>query len=206
MNHFSLQSAHNAIHSYHSPYQSEKNSQKLLQNFLTENENISEKNPIFTHCHSSFWLVNADFSKVLFTLDETSQKWCPPSGRIEPNDANFLDSSLRQAKKLLNNSDFSVISPRIFDINMCEFSEKNNKKSHFLYTICHFLQIKNEKFMQNSPHIQWFCIQNLLNKNSDECVQRMAEKTQNFATFSLLLQQNENEDIVDDDDFFENDE
>lgn len=198
--------AEKALNEYKPYYESEKIFLEKMKKFLAENENFAYRTNLSGHFTASTFIIDENFAKILLLHHKKLDKWIQPGGHIDEADVDFLSAALREAQEETGIKDFKILSEKIFDIDIHEIPEKHHEPAHFHYDIRYFVQAKSTDLNLNteeSNNANWVKLDELFDEKIEESIRRMAEKAQNFATFAKIVEANKNEEIIDDEEDFE---
>lgn len=173
--------------------------QKFNQ-FIESNPNCFSRNNINGHITGSAFVVDENFSKVLFTYHAKLERWLQLGGHAdgefivqkvalkeayeESGIENFNFVDILNFPHLISIDDYNSIIP--FDLDIHLIPERKTEPAHYHYDVRFILvtKQKNFKISHESLDLKWIYLNDVSKYSSEESTLRQVYKLQYFLNFS----------------------
>lgn len=161
------------------PYdEAEMHAKNEILKYLKENDNYLGEDDTIGHITASAWIVNNNKDKVILTFHKKLEMWIQLGGHTEKNET-VIDAALREAYEESGLEEIRVLDENIFDVDVHEFPEKDNNKSHYHYDIRYLLEADEDKIIKisnESKDVKWVKFDELDTLIEEKALKRMMEK------------------------------
>ena len=147
--------------------------------FVEQQPNCFERWLEQGHVTGSAWIVDETREHALLLHHRKLDRWFQPGGHAD-GQGNILQVALKEAQEETGLTDFEVVSPAIFDIDVHLIPARGQMPAHFHYDIRFLLQANRQQtLLQNeeSNGLKWVELANVHQYNNSESILRMVEKT-----------------------------
>ncbi len=128
-------------------------------------------------------MVDASREWVLMTHHRQLDLWLQLGGHAEGR-GDLLDVALAEAQEESGLSQFKVLSKEIFDLDIHRIPEHNGLPPHLHFDVRFILETKHgaeDIIVSDESHdVAWIHKNDVLNKNPEESMVRMLEKTTKY--------------------------
>ena len=149
---------------------------------LLESENSYQRTHLPGHITGSAWIIDTTRQYVLLTHHAKLNKWLQPGGHAD-GDENVLRVALREAEEETGVKNFTLLSPKIFDIDIHPIPDRKDMVGHDHYDIRFLLQADSNDpliITEESHDLRWVKLIELSVFNNSPSLLRMAEKVKNL--------------------------
>ena len=179
----SFQALQEELKHYLSKNPSEKvNVDKMLK-FLQEGENCFSRSNVDCHFTGSAWIVDDTHQWILMTHHKKLNKWLQLGGHADENE-NLLEVAYNEAVEESGLDDFSVVSDKIFDLDIHRIPQYKDIPPHYHYDIRYIFTSKMNPDIvvvsEESKDVAWISKDDVLNKNDEQSIKRMLIKCENY--------------------------
>ena len=151
--------------------------------FLRNETSVFSNNNYKGHFTGSGWIVSRDRNYILMTHHKKIGKWLQLGGHAD-GEINLLEVALREAREESGIRSYSVLSEKIFDLDIHKIPNCNSEPFHFHYDVRFLLEadLKQEKITvsDESHDVVWFPIEDLEQLSPEISIQRMIKKTRSL--------------------------
>jgi len=167
-----------SIHTPSDDLENEHKNSTLL--FLHQNGHCTSTDNLSGHVTASAWVLSPDKSETLLTHHRKLNRWLQLGGHIE-NDSTIQKAALREAIEESGMNDMSLVSDKIFDIDVHKIPTNKKVLEHYHYDIRFLIQAKSTDFTKSleSNELAWVKLTEVSDLVSDESILRMCRKTSN---------------------------
>tara|TARA_B110000003_G_scaffold272423_1_gene308272 strand:+ start:442 stop:987 length:546 start_codon:yes stop_codon:yes gene_type:complete len=179
----SFQSLKNELQYYLKINSDEKvNVDKILK-FLAEEKNCFSRTNLKGHFTGSAWIVDNTYKWVLMTHHKKLDKWLQLGGHADENE-NLLEVAYNEAVEESGLSDFTIISDKIFDLDVHEIPQHGDVPTHYHYDIRYIFKTKMDPKIvvvsEESKDVAWVLKDDVFKKNDEESIKRMLVKCEKY--------------------------
>lgn len=179
----SFQPLQEELKHYLSNNPSEKiNVDKMLE-FLQEGENCFSRSNQGCHFTGSAWIVDDTHQWILMTHHKKLNKWLQLGGHADKNE-NLLEVAFNEAVEESGFGDFTVVSDKIFDLDIHRIPQYKDIPPHYHYDIRYIFTSKMNPDIvvvsEESKDVAWVLKDDVLNKNDEQSIKRMLIKCEKY--------------------------
>lgn len=170
---------------YQSRYPNEHDTVGNTLQFLDSTTACFDRHHWDGHFTGSAWVVDQSRQWVLMTHHYQLNLWLQLGGHAEGR-SNLLDVAIAEAEEESGLSRFKVLSSEIFDLDIHRIPQYNGTPSHLHYDIRFILEAQHgdeDIIVSDESHdVAWVHIDNVLQKNPEQSMVRMLEKTKPYVS------------------------
>ena len=179
----SFQSLQNELRYYLNNNPDEKiNVDKMLK-FLQEGENCFSRSNLGCHFTGSAWIVDDTHQWILMTHHKKLNKWLQLGGHADENE-NLLEVAYNEAVEESGLDDFSLLSDKIFDLDIHLIPQYKDIPPHYHYDIRYIFTSKMDPDIvvvsEESKDVAWISKNDVLKKNDERSIERMLIKCEKY--------------------------
>lgn len=130
------------------------------------------------HITGSAWVVNADGSEVLLTHHRKLDRWLQLGGHAD-GDADVLAVAIKEAEEESGLTDFTLIGPGIFDIDIHPIPERKGEPEHLHYDVRYVLRANGPldyTVSDESHDLRWVALDEVRSLTMESSMLRMVAK------------------------------
>ena len=151
-----------------------------MLDFYKNVPNCFQKNNQIGHFTGSAWVVSPNRKQILMTHHKKLNMWLQLGGHADGSE-DLISVAMREAKEESGFENFILLSDEIFDLDIHEIPATSVDEKHIHYDVRFLLEAdpeKNEIIISNESHdVRWICLDDVLNRNSEDSMKRMVNKT-----------------------------
>ena len=164
-----------AFRNYQPKNEQEANDQKLILDFIKRNPDCLDRSNLVAHITSSAFVVNPDFTKVLFAHHHIYNSWAWVGGHND-GDPDLLKVAIKEAKEETGLTHVTPYQNEIFTID-CIYVKNHIKHGVYVPDHLHlnaaFLLLADEDMSLQINHaensgVKWFLIDEVFRHVSEE--------------------------------------
>ena len=179
----SLQTLQDELKFYLDNNPSENSNVKKMLKFLREEKNCFSRSNLKGHFTGSAWIIDDTHKWVLMTHHKKLNKWLQLGGHADENE-NLLEVAYTEAVEESGLQHFTVISDKIFDLDIHQIPPYKNIPPHYHYDIRYIFKAKMDPdtiiVSRESKDVSWLSKKDVLKKNSEESIERMLIKCEQY--------------------------
>lgn len=161
-------------------YPDESSKVERTVEFINTQKKCFDRDNWSGHFTGSAWVVDQTKEWILMTHHNQLNMWLQLGGHAEGR-TNLKEVALTEAKEESGLSRFKFLSENIFDIDIHKIPEINDSPAHSHFDVRYILQAnrweENIVVSDESHDVAWIHKDEVLNKNSQESIERMLFKT-----------------------------
>tara|TARA_B100000579_G_scaffold416664_1_gene412470 strand:- start:126 stop:671 length:546 start_codon:yes stop_codon:yes gene_type:complete len=173
----------NNVKEYLIDYPDEHIKVQRVLDFINNHDNCFTRDNWFGHFTGSAWVVDNTRAWVLMTHHVQLNMWLQLGGHAEGN-SNLLSVAIKEAEEETGLNNFSVLSEKIFDIDIHQIPDYEGSPSHLHFDIRYILEAKLEKekliASDESHEVAWIKKNDVTSKNPEESISRMLKKMKKY--------------------------
>jgi 8-oxo-dGTP pyrophosphatase MutT (NUDIX family) len=146
--------------------------------FVTENTRCFDRALLHGHVTGSAWIVDPRGERVLLTHHRKLGRWLQLGGHAD-GDPDVLAVALREAGEESGISEFEVLSPDIFDLDIHEIPARKDAPAHLHYDARFALRALTTELArrdEESLELAWIELSKLGELTAEESLLRMERK------------------------------
>ena len=152
---------------------------KMLR-FYENTPNCFEKDNKKGHFTGSAWVVSPNRDSILMTHHKQLNMWLQLGGHADGK-KDLIEVANREAIEESGIDSFRLLNDEIFDLDIHEFPSIKKNPKHLHYDVRFLLEAdpeKNKIIVSSESHdVKWIPIDNILDLNPEQSIQRMVQKT-----------------------------
>lgn len=164
-------------------YPDEKEKAVQTINLINNEKDCFERENWSGHFTGSAWIVDDTRSYVLMTHHYQLNMWLQLGGHAE-GCLDLLAVALNEAIEESGIINFKTLTPKIFDLDIHNIPIYNGIPAHRHYDVRFIFEADSNpdliKISEESHDVSWVHINNVSDKNPENSIKRMIEKTANF--------------------------
>ncbi len=149
-------------------------------NFVKGNPNYWQRYNLAGHITGSAWVLSPGGGSALLIHHKKLDRWLQPGGHVDESDGTVADTALREVTEECGLSGLTLLSPRLFDVDVHEIPERGHEPTHFHYDLRFAFRAASMDFDANLlevKNIQWVPLANLIAEGTEQSIRRMALKS-----------------------------
>ena len=166
------------LRQYSEKYRHEKAPLEMIK-FMNEEDCFSKDNTK-GHFTGSAWITSPDKEKILLNHHKKLDKWIQFGGHAD-DEENLLDVAIREMKEETGIEEYSLATTDIFDVDIHYIPKNKSSYGHYHFDVRYLIEVDPEdtKIIISSESIDiiWVPIENVVDYNSEESINRMVKKT-----------------------------
>ena len=146
--------------------------------FVTEHPRFHDRTYPPGHVTGSAWVVNTSRTQALLLHHGKLGRWLQPGGHME-DDANVLETALREAREETGMTRLQPVSDNIFDVDIHYIPPRKGEAGHLHYDIRFLLCVADDTrpvVSSESRDVRWFNPQAIFALNAGPSIERMVLK------------------------------
>ncbi len=169
----------NLLEKHHALDETEATFLTAIKAFVERNSDCFERSLLIGHVTGSAWIIDLSHTYTLLTHHRKLDKWFQTGGHCD-GDSDVLAVALKEAEEESGLSDFQIVSPNIFDIDIHEIPERKGIPTHLHYDVRFLLETDMAKplaISSESNDLVWVKLSEVSKLNDSESIMRMVRKT-----------------------------
>ena len=163
------------------PQENEKVDAMII--LLAEQKSCFERESWDGHFTGSAWVVDNTRNWVVLTHHRRFGLWLQLGGHADGN-SNLIEVALKEATEESGLTQLKVLSNEIFDLDIHKIPARNNDPTHLHFDIRFILEAdrtgEDLVTSRESYNVDWIPLDLVKEKNSDESMSRMVNKTRDY--------------------------
>ncbi len=130
------------------------------------------------HITGSAWIINPDKTKVLLVHHAKLNRWLQPGGHAD-GDEYVLRVASREAEEETGLKKISVLSPKIYDLDIHRIPTRKDFPEHLHYDIRYLMQASEDESIivsEESHDVKWIFLHELEHYNDEPSILRLKKK------------------------------
>lgn len=170
-----------ALHSFAVRHPGDANTVKRLYSLVSRAEDPADRNHFDPgHLTASACLLSPSFDTIALLHHGKLDRWLQPGGHIEPQDANLLESALRELHEETGIAAVRTLIDEPVDIDIHPIPARKAEPAHFHFDVrfAFVATASTEMTLSDeSNDLKWFPVDALAGLDLDESVTRLLERS-----------------------------
>ncbi len=159
--------------------EAELSHQQAMLSFVGRHHDFYKRTLITGHVTGSAWIINPARTHALMLHHKKLNRWLQPGGHVE-QEADVLNTALREAREETGILDLRVVNDAIFDLDIHTIPDNRKETEHQHYDIRYLFEAELDAIpaaSDESNDVKWFTLEEIATINRDASIQRMILKT-----------------------------
>ena len=147
--------------------------------FVLRNDACWQRSTVAGHLTGSAWVLSPDGSSVLLIHHKKLDRWLQPGGHVDEADSTLADTAQREVMEECGLRDLTLLSPKVFDVDVHEIPARGHEPAHFHYDLRFAFRAGSMDFDANFnevKNIRWVALAGLIAEDTEQSIRRMAMK------------------------------
>ncbi|MBK9018219.1 MAG: NUDIX hydrolase [Saprospiraceae bacterium] len=170
----------NLLEQHKTSFPEEADFRQQVLDFVLLNDEFWQRTTFAGHLTGSAWVLSSDGGSVLLIHHKKLDRWLQPGGHVDEVDETVAETALREAAEECGLKDLTLLSSRLFDVDVHEIPERGQEPAHFHHDLRFAFQAGGMDFDANFlevKNIRWVSLAELVGEDTEQSIRRMALKS-----------------------------